>query len=59
MEIKRKDLKKIGNARVMLGQWVSTKTIYKSIVGERYFIHRPANNDYLEVVYADGVYIKL
>lgn len=59
MEIKRKDLKKIGNARVRLGQWISTKTIYKSVNEERYFIHRPANNDYLEVVYSDGVYTKL
>lgn len=59
MKIKRKDLKKIGNARVVLGQWYSTKTIYKSITEERYFIHRPSSNDYLEVVYADGVYIKL
>ena len=59
MKIKRKDLEKIGNARVVLGQWISTKMIYKSVLEERYFIHRPANNDYLEVVYADGVYIKL
>ena len=60
IKISRKDLEKIGNKRVMLGGWYSTKTVYKSITEERFFIHR-SGNEYLEITWDTkyGIYVNV
>ena len=59
IKISRKNLEKIGNKRVELGGWRSTKTVYKSITEERFFIHRNGN-EYLEIIWdaKSGIYVR-
>ena len=54
-KVKRTDVNKIWHERVRIGEWVSTKWIYKSITDDRYFIK--VDKEFKEIVFKDGIWI--